>query len=207
MRFMQSIAAVLLIATCLWGQNGQVQTVGGGSGVSAVGRVFLSGGAKCQAGVAAASFSLPAAAYPAAVCVTGIDSPATVKGVVQFADSGTMSVQDHITLPADWTGTLKLYGKWRANVADANKSVVWQVQTKCVANGEVLDSIAWNAAQAITSAAKVVANQDIDFAEPSLTVTGCTAGEEMYLYLFRDPAHVSDTLAATAELIRLLVKE
>lgn len=177
----------------------------GGGGGGASGKDYVA--AKCQAGVAAATFSLPASGAAVAACVTGVDTPATVKGVLQFTDDGAtvISAQDHFTLPATLPASIDFSGKWRSAVANAGVNVVWQIQTKCVADGETAGG-AWNAAQVITDANKAVANQENDFAQAGLTITGCAGGEELYWYLARDPAHASDTLGATAELISLRFK-
>ena len=60
---------------------------------------------------------------------------------------------------------------------------------------------AFNTASTVTDTAKGVANQTNDADITGVTMTGCAAGELLHLKALRDPAHASDTLAATARLI------
>lgn len=153
----------------------------------------------CAGGTGSVGLNVPVAGYPQAGCVAGTNS---LYGVAQFADTETQTVQDHITLPASWSGNVDLDIYWRANVADNAKAVVWQVATACVADGEVGDP-SWNAAQKITSNAKAVANQWVRATQTAVTTTGCAASEEFMFKVFRDPTDGSDNLGATAEMISL----
>ncbi len=159
--------------------------------------------ANCQGATAALGFASPSSGAPTAVCVTGTN---TIYGVAQFSDTATQSVQGHFPLPPDWAGNINLDARWRSNTAAG--SVVWQVQTVCVADAETGDP-AWNAAQKLTDVSKAVAYQfndaAIDAAAP-LTTTGCAAGEDLMFKFFRDPVDAGDTLAATAELIWIRFK-
>jgi hypothetical protein len=131
------------------------------------------------------------------------------EGVLRFTDDcpicTIISVQDWFTLPLAPTvvTSITLTGKWRSAVANATLNAVWQIRTKCITDGETFDGVAWNASQAIVEANKAVAYQENDIAATTLTITGCSTGKRFKFYLFRDPAHASDTLAATAELISL----
>ncbi|MEQ1876815.1 MAG: hypothetical protein ABL958_09215, partial [Bdellovibrionia bacterium] len=154
--------------------------------------------AVCQNATASLGFSTPTTNAAVAACVTG---PTTQYGVAQFADgASTLSVQDHFTLPSDWTGSIDISGKWRSSTTTNN--VVWQVATICVADGETADP-AFNTASTVTDAAKGTANQTNDFSISGITATGCAAGEELYFKFFRDPANASDNHAGTAELLSL----
>jgi hypothetical protein len=158
----------------------------------------------CQNTTASLGFSLPASNPAVAACVTGDNLQF---GVAQFADGGSaLSVQGNFYLPADWITGLVLVGKWRTS--ETSGSVVWQVQTACVADGETAGNggtggPSWNTASTATDAAKGTANQLNDFIVSSVTVTGCAAGEQLYFKFLRDPDHASDSLAATAELVSL----
>jgi hypothetical protein len=149
----------------------------------------------CQGAVASAGFSLPVSNPGVAACVTGSN---TQYGVVQFANGSNLSVQDHILLPDGWTGAIDVKFKWRTSATSG--SVVWQVATASVANGETGDP-AFNTASTVTDAALGSANQHNDATITNLTVTGAAAGETLFWKLSRDSGHASDDLAATAELI------
>lgn len=153
----------------------------------------------CQNATAVLMVSTPTSNPAVAACVTGTN---TQLGVLQFADSASLSFQSRLTLPTDWTGAIDVRGKWRTSATTGN--VVWQVATICVADAETLDP-AFNAASTATDAAKGTTVQTNDFTITGVTATGCAAGEELLLRLTRDAAHASDDLAATAELVSLSV--
>lgn len=151
--------------------------------------------AKCFGGTAAIGTGYPSSGAPVAACVTGSN---TSYGVLQFSDSSTQSIQDHFSLPAGWNGQLEAELRWRTTATSGN--VVWQIQTSCSAAGESGDP-SWNAASTVTQAAQGTANRLAFAALASVTVTGCAAGEELWWRVLRDPAHASDTIGATAELL------
>lgn len=139
-----------------------------------------------------------------AACITGTN---TQKGVLDFADGATV-YQAQVThrLPSTWTGTVDANIKWLTTAIAGD--VVWQLATICVADAET-DDPAFNTASTVTDAAKGTTNQTNDAAITTVTVTGCAASELMHVKIFRDPAHASDTLAATARLIgvELVIRE
>lgn len=140
------------------------------------------------------SFPTSNPAVPA--CMTGSN---TQYGTMDFADGvSPLSAQMHLMLSSDFTGTLGLSLKWFTSATTGN--VVWQAATICVATSETSDP-AYNTASTVTDAALGTTLQTNDAAIASLTITGCAAGELMFLKVTRDPTHASDTLAATARLI------
>jgi hypothetical protein len=129
-------------------------------------------------------------------CQTGTN---TQYGTMDFADgANTLSAQVHLKLPSDFTSTMDAKFVWFTSAT--TNSVVWQLATICVADAETSDP-AFNTASTVTDAAKGTTLQLNDASITTVTITGCAAGELMYLRVFRDPAHASDTLAATARLI------
>jgi hypothetical protein len=109
----------------------------------------------------------------------------------------------HWLLPTDWTGALDARIEWRTTATTGN--VVWQIQTACAATGGTMDP-AWNTAQTVTTAAQGTANRRNITTFTGLTTTGCAAGNTFFFRLVRDPAHASDTIAASAEFIGLELK-
>lgn len=152
--------------------------------------------AYCQNVTALTEWSTPTSNPAVAACVTGSN---TQKGVLDFADgANTLSVQTERRLPSDWTGTVDVALTWYT--AATSGDVVWQVATICVASGETGDP-AYTTASTVTQTAQGTTNQYNVAAITTLTVTGCAAGEQLYLRVFRDPTNGSDTLAATARLV------
>lgn len=156
--------------------------------------------ALCQNATASSDWSLPTSNPAVAACVTGTN---TQKGVLDFADgANSLSAQRVYRLPADWTGAVDITLTWLTSATSGN--VVWQVATICVADAET-DDPAFNTASTVTDAAKGTTLQLNEAALSSITTTGCAAGEVLHLKVFRDPAHASDTVAATARLIGVQV--
>jgi hypothetical protein len=155
--------------------------------------------AVCQNTTASLGFSTPVSNPAIAACVTGSN---TQYGVAQFADASNLSVQDHFTLPSDWTGVIDISGLWRTSATTGD--VVWQIATICVGDAETGDP-AFNTSTTITDTAKGTTLQYNTFSTTAITITGCAAGEELYFKFYRDSAHGSDTLAATAELLNIAI--
>ncbi len=139
-------------------------------------------------------------------CVSGASAPtaANIAGSnitsaeLEFVDGATNSIWISFVLPSDWTGALDLRIFWRSTATSGN--VVWQVQTGGVVDGGVVD-VSLNAAQTVTDAAQGSASRFNTASLSSLTLTGLVAGGWMWLRLFRDPSHASDTLGASAFLL------
>lgn len=154
--------------------------------------------ARCDNATASApDWSFPTTNPAVPACNTGTN---TQKGTLDFADSASLSAQTEILLPADLTGTIDARLYWFTSAT--TNSVVWQLATICVADAETGDP-AFNTASTVTDAAKGTTLQYNTASITTLTITGCAAGEVLYLKVLRDAAHASDTLAATARLVGL----
>lgn len=152
--------------------------------------------AVCQSGTASLGFSAFTSSSPAASCVI---STSTVMGIASFVDTSSMSVQDHFTLPADWTGAVNANILW--NSAATTNSVVWQIRTGCASSSSA--AVTWNAFSTVTDAAISPASALNNAALTGITTSGCSAGNEMFFELLRDPTAGADTLGATANLVTL----
>jgi len=177
-------------------------TDGAGNAITIPRRIWLPA-AGCNNATAGSIWDLPTSNAAVAACVTGTN---TQKGVLDFADSSSLSAQITHKLPSTWTGTVDATIKWFT--AATSGAVVWQLATICVADAET-DDPAFNTASTVTDTAKGTTNQTNDAAITTVTVTGCAAGQLMHVKILRDSAHASDTLAATARLIgvELVVRE
>lgn len=199
---MKLILLTISIAASLWGQTsiGGDRTVAGDLTVTGsfhsthASKIWLPA-AGCQNTTATLFWDTPTSTPAVAACVTGTN---TQKGVADFADSASLSMQTTLILPSDFTGAIDAKFKWFTSATSGN--VVWQIATICVADGET-DDPAFNTASTVTDAAKGTTNQTNDASIASVTITGCAAGELLHIKVLRDAAHASDTLAATARLI------
>ena len=142
-------------------------------------------------------WSFPTSNPGVPACQTGSN---TQYGTMDFADASDLSAQYHLKLPSDFTSTLDASFKWFTSATSGD--VVWQLSTICVADAETSDP-AFNTASTVTDTAKGTTLQTNDASITTVTITGCAAGELMFLKVRRDAAHASDSLAATARLIGL----
>jgi hypothetical protein len=161
--------------------------------------------------------------WPAAVCDTGVPyqplfnsisgatAPAintaigtnTTTSTLDFVDATMNQIWQTFRLPDDWVGAIDLKIFWKT--ASTTGNVVWQVQTQFVGDGGDFDA-ALNAAQTVTDAAQGVANRFNTATLSGLTLTNAAAGKWMWLRIFRDPAHVSDTIGGTASMLGVEMK-
>jgi hypothetical protein len=142
------------------------------------------------------SFNLPTTAAHA-VPTTKVGSN-VVYATLDYADSASLSAQLAWLTPADWTSTIDVQVFWFTTATSG--AVVWQVSTICVADAETSDP-ALNTASTVTDTAKGTTLQFNTASITGVTITGCAAGEVMFIKVLRDSAHGSDTLAATARLV------
>lgn len=126
------------------------------------------------------------------------------KASADFSDGMTRDMQTSFVLPASWNSgaatTLDFY--WFSGVGDAGKSAVWQAQTVCSSPGDALNT-AFNAFDTVASAADAAASKLRVAAISALTMSGCAAGDTLTINIKRDPAHASDNLGATAQLLAI----
>lgn len=128
--------------------------------------------------------------------------------LVSYADSGTQEVQFSFKLPSDINLSLavELLIEWRTSATTGNG--VWQASGVCMADAEVIPTAYSSSPDEVIDAAK---GTTLQANNATLTLTGgankplvtCAAGEHLFLRLFRDPTHASDTIAAAAEIIGL----
>ena len=147
-----------------------------------------------------------------------ITTPSTYSGTVEmttnprdyqfmdFADGSALVAQINFPMPADYNGgtvTAKFY--WTANSASAN-SVVWFIQGVAIGDNETLDTTS-GTAQSVTDAHNATAYKlNISAATSAITISGTpAAGELVNWQIYRDPANASDTLAATARLLAVVI--
>jgi hypothetical protein len=156
--------------------------------------------ARCDNATAISFFDLPTTNPAVPACDTGTN---TQKATLDFADGAVViAAQYNMALPSDWTGAIDVGLIWKTTAIAGD--VVWQVATICVADAETNDP-AFNAASTVTDTAKATTVQLNAAMLTGVTTTGCAASEQLYVRVFRDPAHAADTLAATARLVNMEV--
>lgn len=148
----------------------------------------------CQGSTPTLGVSSPASNPAVANCHTGTN---TQFATADFAAASNLSIQGHFPLPTDWSGAVDWRGKWFSATTTGN--VVWQIATVCVGVGATSDP-AFNTASSVTSAAQGTANRQQDASITAITVTGCSAGQELYWKISRNAGSGSDTMVGTAAL-------
>lgn len=185
--------------------NKTIDAEGTGNVVSLPFRIFLPA-AGCDNVTAGTLWDLPTSTPAVATCVTGSNIQ---KGVLAYADtSGGFSAQITLALPADWTTTggvdVSLY--WTTTATSGNAK--WSVSTACtLVDATATDDPTFNTANTVTTAAPGTASRVQTSTIAGMTMTGCTTATAALLHLkvFRDGADAADTIAATANLIGLML--
>jgi hypothetical protein len=125
---------------------------------------------------------------------------------LDFDQTNQEFAQATVVMPSDWNGgTVTATFYWTATGTSTN-SVVWECQGRSYGDLETIDQ-SWGTPQEIADAHSATANQvQITSATPAITLAGTpAAGELVQFRVARDPANGSDTLAADARLIGVLI--
>lgn len=126
---------------------------------------------------------------------------------MDFPDTGSMvNAEFGLVLPSDYNGgTMTAIFYWTANSTSTN-SVVWAIQAYAVADDGAL-GVSFGTPQAVADANKSTAyDLNITSATSGFTIAGTpTAGKWAYFRLYRASGHASDTLAATARLLSVVL--
>ncbi len=152
-------------------------------------------GAVSQNGTAVLGFNTGSSGFPGAATVTGSNA---IFGVAQFTQGD--AVQDHFTLPADWTGNIDVDVIWRCT--QTTGSVIWQFQCSKVAAGDNWDPT-WTVANTVTQAANGTTLRRSTATMTSITLPGSVAiNDEFFWKLTRSGA---DTITGTVDLVSLRI--
>jgi hypothetical protein len=160
--------------------------------------------AYCNNATPVTLWSLPTTNPAVATCFTGTN---TQRGTLAFADgANALSAQYQFVLPSDWNGPAGNDPKnfdvgvyWHATATTGN--VVWQFQSSCATPDADTPDQAFNTASTVTDAASGVTGVLNLAAVGGMTMTGCLASDLLTIKVTRDPAHASDTMAATAQMV------
>jgi len=126
---------------------------------------------------------------------------------MDFSDSGgKLYAEFDFILPSDYNASTITYKvHWTANSTSTN-SAVFGLQLVAIADDGTLD-VAWGTAQEVTDANKSTAyDLNISPASSALTIAGTpAAGERVSCRFYRDSGNGSDTLAATARVLGIVI--
>lgn len=159
--------------------------------------------ASCQGAVASSIWDLPSSNPAVASCRTGTN---TTKGLLDFAD-GANAITAQLTeyLNEDWSGAIDATIVWQSGSTSTN-NVVWQLAIAC-AGASDSDDPAFTDDVFTADANDATANDYNMTASNTITTTGtCAANKIAHIRVKRDPAHASDNLAATAQLVGVSLK-
>jgi putative transposon-encoded protein len=115
--------------------------------------------------------------------------------ILAFKDSGTrIGASARFAVPKNYVGTPKIQAHWKTTATTGD--VVWDVDTKAIADGESLDPSTDDDAQTVTTTAPGTARLRKD---SEVTLTGTYAPDDIVqVSVYRDGAQAADTLAAEA---------
>jgi putative transposon-encoded protein len=115
--------------------------------------------------------------------------------ILALKDSGTRTgASASFLVPKNYVGTPKGYVVWRSTATSG--AVVWDVDTKAIADAESLDPSTDDDAQTVTTTTPGTARLRKD---STVTFSGTyAADDEVLVSVYRDGAQAADTLAAEA---------
>ena len=153
-----------------------------------------------------ASAMMPRAAVPASPGEAEMATNDNNYTFMDFPDGSNTYAIASFPLPSDYNGgtiTAKFY--WTANSTSTN-SVVWHINAVCIADDQVLD-VAQGTDQSVADANKSTAYKlNVSDSTAAITIAGTpAAGELCHIQIIRNTAAGSDTLAATARLIAVVL--
>jgi hypothetical protein len=164
-------------------------------------RLILIKAAGCSGATASSGMDLPTSGAPSATCA----GTTTTVGTLSFADAATSRATDRFVYPANVV-TVDVQLRWYANAASTN-AARWSIAIGCVGSGgSVNTGPTYNTASAANEAYTGGANQLKISTFTGVDVTNCAADEEAFISVERIGADAGDTLAATAELLDVLIK-
>jgi putative transposon-encoded protein len=115
--------------------------------------------------------------------------------ILAFKDSGTrVGASAAFVVPKNYVGTPKGYVVWKSTATSGD--VVWDVDTKAIADGESLDPTTDDDAQTVTATTPATARLREDSV---VTFSGTYAADDAVLVsVYRDGVQAADTLATEA---------
>ncbi len=165
-------------ATNTWTQ------LSGGSGGASWERQIIA--AKCQGTIAGAGLSLPASNAPVPTCSLVQNTNTPAYATLDWDDTGTKSAFDTLLLPLTTLGTISV----QVSVSTSGTSTAaqtLQIATACITSGGTADPV-YNAAQNISITPDGTIGDPVTVTLASLTLTGCSAQQQLRFRLQRDTA-------------------
>jgi hypothetical protein len=149
----------------------------------------------------------PNLAEPAASCVTFGSSPNGVTLGIASHDPGTdEGFLWRTELPSDWASgeSTDFDFIWYTSDTTGTQDVVWGARTSCRAVGEAWNAT-WNTANTVTDTVQGTTNTRNTASITAITMTGCSAGETLFLEIFRDADNASDDAPSDAHLVTVIL--
>jgi hypothetical protein len=166
-----------------------------GNNITLVQRVWFTA-AGCNNATATAAFDLPTSGAATAVCI----GTTTTTGLMEYADGSTQAGSFHFLLPSTWVGNVDLSLVYTGSTSSTN-NIRWQVSTACVADNEDLIAPSYNTASASNSAGPTTAGQRKTVTFSSVSMTNCSAGEQLFVKVERVGADGGDTYTGNGRLM------
>jgi len=99
--------------------NKVIDVEGTGNTVTTVSKIWLPAVA-CSGTTGSLMWDTLATQAPTATCSAGTTETNLMRGVADFADSGTFQMQQPIMLPADFTGAIDVRLRWRSTATSGD---------------------------------------------------------------------------------------
>lgn len=173
--------------------TGVAAVANGGTGLStAPAHTLWLPAAGCNNATAAGAYDLPTSNAPSPNC----KGTSYRYGVLDYDDSANETATFNFKIPAGWTGSVDADLRWAVN--GTSQAAKWTIATVCVATGADILNPTFNAAQTISTTSGGTANFLTSSTQSAVTMTGCSAGNDLIVKVGRD---TTDTSTLTLSLI------
>lgn len=171
-----------------------------GAGAAPVWSTVTAGDSRISRNLEPAAGALPDSNFPALGKTVGSN---WTFDTLDFDPATNESVYWYEPIPTDLTpntGTLTLY--WTATVGTAGQAVYWQVTSRPIADGEVIDATTTPSTVTDNANDTLLGTTSIHKLSIPLSTSAWASGEVMQIKVNRDAANVSDALTGDAKLLR-----
>lgn len=194
------------------GLDGQPGYTGATGATGTAGTAGATGNTGATGGKAAAVIYVPAAAMWPSI-TTGAQTPTQTEAAtnkvnyitIDFDQTTQEFAEFTIAMPSDWdAGTITAQFWWTATGTSTN-SVVWALEGRSLGDSETIDQSQTGAQQVADAHTATASQAQLTAATPAITLTGANASDLCFFRVKRVPADGSDTLAADAQLIGVVI--
>lgn len=124
---------------------------------------------------------------------------------IQMNASVLSTIYVPIRLHNNWTGTINVYIE--SAQGGTTGTVYYGLATSCSTSGTLLTGLTYNTAQSQLTVTPGTTLDQFTTTFSSITTTGCSAGNTLWLKIFRDGTQITDTFGASVYMLGMTIQE